>query len=385
VETHSSFSDAIASLSLGGPAAMAFRRGGAARALALPPRSLVVLEGEARLVWEHGIPARKSDPLAGGGEARRAPRRVSLTFRRARRGAPCSCAFPEACDDQTGALPPTRLALQAAAAAGAEFSARSEASAAAVEAAHVWRTYEAIAPHFSATRVAVWPAARAFLAALPRGALVVDAGCGNGKYFGVRADVFVAGADRSAGLAAAAARRLRSNYAPAGAGGGPAALPRADVAVADALRLPFRAGAADGVLCVAVLHHLASTARRAALVAELARVLRPGGRALVTAWAREQSDPRKLAKWAPIPAAEGGGRGDFMVPWHLPLHRAEAAAAAPRAEGVDAGRDALLFRRFYHLFEAGELAALAGAAAPGCAVVEARFESDNWVVVLEKH
>jgi hypothetical protein len=36
-------------------------------------------------------------------------------------------------------------------------------------------------------------------------------------------------------------------------------------------------------------------------VAELLRLLRPGGRALVYVWAREQENPAKtLDKWAPI-------------------------------------------------------------------------------------
>ena len=58
-------------------------RRGESRALALPPRSLLVLAGEARHAWHHYIPHRKSDPAPGGGRATRAPRRVSLTFRQA--------------------------------------------------------------------------------------------------------------------------------------------------------------------------------------------------------------------------------------------------------------------------------------------------------------
>lgn len=70
---------------------------------------------------------------------------------------------------------------------------------AALEAQYVHRVYDAIAPHFASTRFAVWPKVRAFLEGLPRGALVADVGCGNGKYFGVRHDCFVLGSDRSAG------------------------------------------------------------------------------------------------------------------------------------------------------------------------------------------
>lgn len=45
----------------------------------LAPRSLLVLSGEARFNWTHGIPARKSDVIDGKKIAR--GRRVSLTFR----------------------------------------------------------------------------------------------------------------------------------------------------------------------------------------------------------------------------------------------------------------------------------------------------------------
>ena len=46
----------------------------------LAPRSLVVLSGEARHDWLHGIPARKSDEWDGQKHERQ--RRVSLTFRK---------------------------------------------------------------------------------------------------------------------------------------------------------------------------------------------------------------------------------------------------------------------------------------------------------------
>ena len=45
----------------------------------LPPRSLLVLTGESRQLWKHGIAARKSD-LVNGVRVKR-ERRVSLSFR----------------------------------------------------------------------------------------------------------------------------------------------------------------------------------------------------------------------------------------------------------------------------------------------------------------
>jgi alkylated DNA repair dioxygenase AlkB len=45
----------------------------------LKPRSLLVLAGDARYRWKHGIPAREADVIDGQEVAR--SRRVSLTFR----------------------------------------------------------------------------------------------------------------------------------------------------------------------------------------------------------------------------------------------------------------------------------------------------------------
>lgn len=91
------------------------------------------------------------------------------------------------------------------------------------------------------------PQVRAFIDSLPERGLVADVGCGNGKYFGVRPDLTILASDRSPRLAEVAARRLVAD--PLMQGGLAA---RADVAVADALALPYRDGAFDGVLCIAV-------------------------------------------------------------------------------------------------------------------------------------
>ena len=58
---------------------------------------------------------------------------------------------------------------------------------------------------------------------------------------------------------------------------GVAAAPRAEVIVADALRLPYRDGVCDAAICIAVLHHISSEARRQALLQEILRILRRQG------------------------------------------------------------------------------------------------------------
>ena len=118
VDTHSSFGDVIVSVSLGSGAVMNFARASSvlpaeapsSLSLYLPARSILIMSGEARLAYSHGIPLRKTDSVEG--ELIRRSRRVSFTFRTVR-CAPCACRFPDACDSQSGVLKPTRLAEEA--------------------------------------------------------------------------------------------------------------------------------------------------------------------------------------------------------------------------------------------------------------------------------
>lgn len=120
----------------------------------------------------------------------------------------------------------------------------------------------------------------------------------------MRRDVAVLGSDRSRGLAAIAMRRVRSLQGTANP---------ADVFIADGMALPYRPASMGGVLCIAVLHHISSPARRVRFLEQLRGLLVPGGRAIVTVWATAQENPaRTLNKWASIRVRAGGqaGRGE---------------------------------------------------------------------------
>jgi alkylated DNA repair dioxygenase AlkB len=74
------FEDTICSLSLGSSCMMEFLKDLSKSSLMLEPCSLLVLSGDARYKWMHGISARKSDHYNGNKFWRE--RRVSLTFRK---------------------------------------------------------------------------------------------------------------------------------------------------------------------------------------------------------------------------------------------------------------------------------------------------------------
>ncbi|KAI8015946.1 tRNA (carboxymethyluridine(34)-5-O)-methyltransferase [Camellia lanceoleosa] len=263
-----------------------------------------------------------------------------------------------------------------------------------IEKKYVHRVYDAIAPHFSSTRYAKWPKVATFLNSLPSGSLVLDAGCGNGKYLGLNSGCFFIGCDISAPLINICADR---------------------------------------------------GSRRKKAIDELVRVVKKGGLVLITVWAVEQEDRSLVDKWTPltekyfeewigssspharsspsitlesIPEAEENSLGvhvkgfkdltsqsqdhlvtsengqnlenqqEFFVPWHLPYHRAEVsgASACALANGLakkDDKKGAVVYNRYYHVFSEGELERLVSDM--GNAVVVDRFyDKSNWCIVLQK-
>ncbi|GFZ02047.1 S-adenosyl-L-methionine-dependent methyltransferases superfamily protein [Actinidia rufa] len=151
-----------------------------------------------------------------------------------------------------------------------------------IEKKYVHRVYDAIAPHFSSTRFAKWPKVATFLNSLPSGSLVLDAGCGNGKYLGLNPDCFFIGCDISAPLINICADRGH------------------EVVVADAVNLPYRGGYGDAAISIAVLHHLSTESRRKKAIDELIRVVKKGGLVLITVWAVEQENRSLVDKWTPL-------------------------------------------------------------------------------------
>ena len=68
---------------------------------------------------------------------------------------------------------------------------KSELDACQLEQEHVHRVYNEIAHNFSDTRHTPWPRVVDFLRTFSSGSLVLDVGCGNGRYMNTREDLMM--------------------------------------------------------------------------------------------------------------------------------------------------------------------------------------------------
>ncbi|NXS58725.1 ALKB8 protein, partial [Brachypteracias leptosomus] len=217
--------------------------------------------------------------------------------------------------------------------------------------------------------------------------------------------------------------------------------------VCDALSVPIRSGSCDACISIALIHHFSTAERRLATIRELARLLRPGGTALIYVWAMEQEYKSQKSKYlkenngskdteeeiktgmaqrplsGPMPDSssqdsacsdqllnglkdEGGDAEpvadsrlpvhtnrtsfhsqDLLVPWHL------KGGTKKKGQSVDTvllpagsrGSEELspVFHRYYHVFCEGELEA-ACRSLDCVRVQKSYYDQGNWCVVLEK-
>jgi len=392
VDTHSAFEDEILSITLGHQVVMDFTSPqGRKVSLILPRRSALVMSGESRYLWTHGIVPRSHDIYyiqdsnidnATKYHLTSAPRglRISLTFRKILHQ-PCTCSFPEKCDSQ--------LRKEDSLFVPNTFS-----EASMLETHHVYDVYEEIAEHFSDTRHTAWPRIKQFLCDLPAGSLLADVGCGNGKYLGVNENVVSIGCDRSMNLLTICKERKH------------------EVHTADCLSLPYRSSVFDATICIAVVHHLSTRERRLDAIKELVRITRVCGSILLSVWALEQNFdqlnldsgncqdnktsseeidrlltsesvvspqetemvPSSQSSRERIEVSEGRyefQQQDLLIPWHK------------KSTNKCEGEVEKVYHRFYHVFKQGELQSLCEDVA-NVELSQLYFDKGNWCVILKK-
>jgi hypothetical protein len=112
------------------------------------------------------------------------------------------------------------------------------------------------------------------------------------------------------------------------------------------------------------------------------RILCPGGRALIQAWALEQEATSKRQF----------KDQDVLVPWSLQqqfVRGGDKGSSSKQNKNIDSGVSAdqesksVVFQRFCHVYKEGELEELINMI-PQCRVVESGFDKSNWFIMIEK-
>jgi tRNA (uracil-5-)-methyltransferase TRM9 len=161
-----------------------------------------------------------------------------------------------------------------------------------LENTRVTKTYNKIATAFSNTRTKPWDWIQKFLKSLPNKGLILDIGCGNGRNM-VNVlegqNLTFKGVDSCQSFVDIAVKNGK------------------DVILSDMCQLPFEDNSFDAILSIASFHHLSTPERREKGVQEMRRVLKPGGKILMSVWAIIQPEHSKnYGKFK---------YGDNMVPW----------------------------------------------------------------------
>ncbi|KAH1006040.1 hypothetical protein HUJ04_006921 [Dendroctonus ponderosae] len=363
VDTHSAFESPIMCLSLASTIVMEFKNEGLHICSLLPRRSLLIMSGESRYNWTHGIVPRKFDVIrnksAVGFTCLKRETRISFTFRKVLHG-DCKCSFKAKCDQMKQNNINGNVAAQ-------------------LEALHVHEVYENIADHFSDTRHKPWPNVLEFVQSFTYGDILVDVGCGNGKYLGHNKYIFDIGCDRSTGLVDICRGKKVETF------------------ITDCLSIPINDQYVDGVISIAVIHHLATEERRLKAIKEMVRILRIGGKGLIYVWAHEQIKNQKKSSYIMqcrknrkettlkhLDSSEGRQEvplpGGIELPVHANRSNFKASDVLVPWKLKD---DNKTFLRFYHVFGEHELEKMCQQI-NNIEIIRSYYDQGNWCISFRR-
>lgn len=181
------------------------------------------------------------------------------------------------------------------------------------------KVYNTIAHQFSDTRQFVWDELKPLAVYAQRGDTVLDLGCGNGRLYQIFKDLGIVyvGVDQSEELLAIARKNC----------------PHTRLVPGSMTQIPFAEKQIDIIYCIAAFQHIPSFEFQLQVLLEMKRVLKSGGRVVMTNW-------NLLGDWGVKQVRAGKykdlGNGDFLVPWR-------------DSEGK------ILGERYYHAFTPDEL------------------------------
>jgi len=174
----------------------------------------------------------------------------------------------------------------------------------------VEQDYDLIAKEWGITRERPRAYQAKMVQGVKKGDKVLDLGCGNSVLYDVLGNKSIeyVGVDISAKLLTLAKKRIKENRA---------ANSKTKIIKGSITNIPLKDKDFNWVLALAVLHHIASKELQQKSVEEIYRVLKPGGKAIVTVWnlfSVYATDRFKIKEHqANLPS--GWENKDLLTPW----------------------------------------------------------------------
>jgi len=144
-----------------------------------------------------------------------------------------------------------------------------------LEKTNVNEVYEEIAEHFHVTRVNKWSWVEDFLNKLKKDSLVLDLGCGNGRNMNHENIKFI-GVDNCTKFVEICNKK------------------GLDVINCNMTNVKLENDKVDAIICIAVFHHLSTKENRVDALREMKRLVKPGGKILLSVWSINQ--PQKTRR-----------------------------------------------------------------------------------------
>ena len=202
-----------------------------------------------------------------------------------------------------------------------------------IEKSQVKEIYEKIAEHFNNTRVYTWSWIEEFLNKIPINRIIYDIGCGSGRNMYNKNFNFI-GIDNCENFINICKKK------------------NLNVVNANIINIPLDNNSADAILCIAVLHHLSTPENRLQALLEMKRLLKSGGKILLSVWSINQpSKTRRTFK----------NYGNNIVLWN---------------------NYGAIYERYYYIFKLDELKNLIKKA--GLTIINHTYSCGNEIFTLLK-
>lgn len=182
-----------------------------------------------------------------------------------------------------------------------------------IERNNVRNVYNSIAQHFTVTRSYIWNWIEEFLLSYNKNHHILDIGCGSGRNMELtQSQAKFTGIDNCLEFVKICTSKSLH------------------VIEANMIDLPFESGSFDAIISIASFHHLSNEEHRLLCLQEMKRVIKPGGKILLSVWSINQ----------PIKIKRSFTYGDNMVSWKkFDIHT----------------KSNIVFERYYYIFKIEEL------------------------------